>query len=467
MCGLVGIAGNITPACENLFKLMLQLDVIRGVHSTGIAGVYSNKKEVLVSKKPWLPQDLLEHRETKAIFTKKLDILIGHNRQASMGEINQANAHPFENDVLVGAHNGSIQKYSIPDAYAYGTDSEALFADMAKGNVAKTLRGIDGAAALTWFNKETKKLHIIRNDERPLCYAWVKDQPTLIWASEAWMIMVAALKANVKITDTVDVKPNVLYSFYDDLGKSQFTEEAMQVGATKKFKENGGKADTRTKLPVTHIQRQVPFDKDIAIGDLVFFKPEQSTIQGNLTVISGQVMGATYDCKIYVQDSILAAKLFDAEYIATEVLGYVSSTGNNPPYITGHGSSAEPFDGSYEALVKEFFPEYEKKEESSDAKDGFKKDSGENDSKKTQSSNVNTDEDYDEDCDCYFSGGRTIYKADFNDPTKTTCKCSYCGCNVHFEEMPLYIGMEQNKMKFLCSECELDNILEKYNIGKY
>ena len=49
MCGLVGLFGQIDSVGEKVFKTLLTLDVIRGKHSTGVAG-YSTYQGYRVAK---------------------------------------------------------------------------------------------------------------------------------------------------------------------------------------------------------------------------------------------------------------------------------------------------------------------------------------------------------------------------------------------------------------------------------
>ena len=67
MCGLVGVAGDINNKFEKLFKVLLQIDVIRGADSTGVAFV-NNSNVSSVHKETGPPQFLWGYEETWCCF---------------------------------------------------------------------------------------------------------------------------------------------------------------------------------------------------------------------------------------------------------------------------------------------------------------------------------------------------------------------------------------------------------------
>jgi len=114
---------------------------------------------------------------------------MGHTRHATKGKINRANAHPFDFDTLVGAHNGTLTtQYKLDDYKDFDVDSENLFHHMEKNGVSDTTSKCGGAYALTWYDKVEKTLNFLRNDERTLFATFSEDMKTVFWASEAWML---------------------------------------------------------------------------------------------------------------------------------------------------------------------------------------------------------------------------------------------------------------------------------------
>jgi predicted glutamine amidotransferase len=213
MCGLVGVAGNITRDVKAVFTLMLELDTVRGAHSTGIASV-TKGDQVAVMKELGTPWDLRMYKQYDGFMAGLMhEVLIGHNRYATKGKINRISAHPFEKDHIVGAHNGTLRnQHLLDDTHLFDVDSENIFHHMAINGVEDTIDNLDGSFALTWYNTEDKTLNLIRNDERPLYYAYTEDSRTLLWASEPWIIRVAASKGQLKLHEIKSLKEMELFT---------------------------------------------------------------------------------------------------------------------------------------------------------------------------------------------------------------------------------------------------------------
>jgi hypothetical protein len=111
-------------------------------------------------------------------------IFVGHNRAATKGDITDANAHPFSvDDKIVLVHNGTVRgdHKKLKDTEV---DTEAIAHVIAEEpDISKALKKINAAYALVWYDIQKKKLHLIRNHERPLYTATLKNGG-FIFASE-------------------------------------------------------------------------------------------------------------------------------------------------------------------------------------------------------------------------------------------------------------------------------------------
>lgn len=264
MCGLVGIAGNVGINLEKAFKRLLELDTGRGPHSTGVFAVKSGGDTVL-AKSLGTPWDLAETKGFNACFTGVIKVLLGHNRWATKGKINKQNAHPFEFNTLAGAHNGTLRSVDTLDDYKqFDVDSENLYHHMARNGVDETIPKLNGAFALTWYDKIDGTVNLIRNDERSLFFTYTEDMKTVLWASEDWMLLVAAAQSEVKILKPQMLPVGVLHSF--DLPKTYQDKIGVRVRRIDLYK---GRTVTQT------------FPKDDK--RVVELRPKQEVTQAGVT----------------------------------------------------------------------------------------------------------------------------------------------------------------------------------------
>lgn len=190
------------------------MDSLRGEDSTGIASV-NNKGDVDVVKQVGNPFELLNMKYTDAIFKQQNRVLIGHNRWATTGKVDKYNAHPFDMDTLVGAHNGTLKdRHNLKFNGVYQVDSEQLFANIEVDGEEIALPKTNGAYALVWWDKVNEKLKIIRNNQRTLYYTYSDDKRVIFWASEAWMLeVILSRNNNYKHSKIEPFTEDMLYTF--------------------------------------------------------------------------------------------------------------------------------------------------------------------------------------------------------------------------------------------------------------
>lgn len=213
MCGLVGVAGDIGGKEESIFKRLLEIDTIRGPHSTGILAVDA-RGEATVVKKVGTPWDLYEYKSCDDLFRKRLTVLLGHNRWATKGKINSVNAHPFEHDHIIGAHNGTLRNQALLINHEkFEVDSDNIFHSIAMVGVDETVKKLCGAFTLTWFDQDQSTMNFVRNAERPLYIAMAEHGRTIFWASEEWMLEVTLKIGGIKHHPIFQPAAGVLMSY--------------------------------------------------------------------------------------------------------------------------------------------------------------------------------------------------------------------------------------------------------------
>lgn len=225
---------------------MLYLDTWRGRDSTGVAAIRHNADtDILKSTVPGY--EFVEGPKLEQHLKLNDFLWIGHNRAGTIGKNIKTNAHPFSIDdedgccLIVGAHNGTLKnKHVLTDHVQFGTDSEALFNEIALNGIEDTIAKVEGAWALTYYDHIEEELRFIRNKERPLFYAFEEGRKTLFWASEMWMLKVATSRAGIKLLDDKihSFAEDTLYKFPAPLKMNEeltFTRQGGLVGKTSAF----------------------------------------------------------------------------------------------------------------------------------------------------------------------------------------------------------------------------------------
>lgn len=190
MCGLVGILSKSKSGFfykdKTIFLQMLISDMFRGLDSTGCFSVnrFGNLKMI---KDASPASYFINKKETRGFFDKMISeshVMIGHNRKATMGVVEDKNAHPFIEGNVCLVHNGTLTNhYKLADRTV---DSNAVAAHINEHGYKSMLKQIEGAYALIWYNAAEKMVYFCRNAERPLHLVETTDKIYL--ASEPKML---------------------------------------------------------------------------------------------------------------------------------------------------------------------------------------------------------------------------------------------------------------------------------------
>jgi hypothetical protein len=232
MCGHVGAAGWTSNKDPDIFRDMIWVDGLRGLHSTGAAFIDITAGAVELVKKAGTPVQLFSEQRFRECLSPRFDVFIGHNRFATVGERNDANAHPFEFSNIVGAHNGTLEyraRKALVDNEKYGTDSEALFHNLNEFTVEEVIGEMSGAWALVWYDKRNNTINFLRNNQRPLAYTFSDDGKMIYWASEPGLLrwILGRDPHNIKHGEIYTPKPDTWISFTVPVYKQVFGEPAI------------------------------------------------------------------------------------------------------------------------------------------------------------------------------------------------------------------------------------------------
>ncbi len=207
-------------------------NAVRGPHSTGVAGVkYDGSVDTV--KKTVLPHELFGYKPFDSLvcdYNRVNNVLIGHNRYATKGAVNNINAHPFTIEGITGAHNGTLRDQSLlPDSKKFDVDSENIIHSIDHQGIEETMAKINGSMALSYWDDSDGSLNLIRNAERPLCYTLSEDGCTVYWASEDLMLQWVLQRNDIKYGDVVELEPNHLYEFIIPLSNIRVSNKEFQL----------------------------------------------------------------------------------------------------------------------------------------------------------------------------------------------------------------------------------------------
>lgn len=233
------MAGKIESDHRNAFKVLLHLDALRGTDSTGIACVEKGKDpSVDILKTASHPYDLMDHNRFDKIVIRPNRVMIGHNRYATHGKVITRNAHPFHVGKIVGVHNGVINnKWNFDNGNQFDVDSLALFNHIDQKGLKDAIDRAKGGWSLVWWNTEEETLNFLRNEERPMFIGVTEDGQTIMWASERWMLEVAASRNKIKFKEvnSTDINKHIKLPIEIDGKFGESAEEEVKSSPAAPF----------------------------------------------------------------------------------------------------------------------------------------------------------------------------------------------------------------------------------------
>lgn len=282
MCGLVGVFGDMYANQLKFFKQALIADYFRGKHSTGMTCV-KQSGEVFNKKLAIDPINFLGLKDVDDNILMTNTLMMGHNRHATLGGINSANAHPFEHGDITLMHNGTLTnkqqlqtRYSAP---VFGTDSELVCWLLSEYTPQSIIPKLQGAFALTWHDKADNSFNFIRNDQRPMCMA-ISDS-LVHYSSEAGMLQWVMHRNNIILKDYEFIYPEAgeYYKFNMHIRTVTYTKEEIELYTPPKpvypLANVGGRPSDR------FLEYRTQFGGNLKQNDTVFAYVDKVSDRGN------------------------------------------------------------------------------------------------------------------------------------------------------------------------------------------
>lgn len=232
MCGIVGFLGGFSKARFQMVEDMLEMDIVRGRDSTGMA--FINNKDVTVVKDIKLPSELMADPLYVEAARRQRHCYIGHNRAATRGSVTKENAHPFKVGKITLVHNGTLHTtWQMPNYLSYDTDSECIANAINSFGIKETWRCLNGAATLVWWDEDEKTLNVISNGKRPMAFGSLENFEGFVFSSERWTFEAAAMRNGIKLHEPdKKLKPtdNVHYKLWYNSKKNlvEWTSEELE-----------------------------------------------------------------------------------------------------------------------------------------------------------------------------------------------------------------------------------------------
>lgn len=369
MCGIVLAGGNLGSSDLEIFNQLLYCDVFRGQHSTGVMCKRLNETEVLIDKAALPSYAFLLREEYKKMSTGPTNYvvapawMVGHNRHATRGAVNDSNAHPFKHGAITLVHNGTLTNQSLlPDSSKFIVDSENICYSIDKIGAEETIQKLDGAFTLIWHDANDDTLHIIRNDERPFHLARVGTE----WfgASEEDMLMWILKRARLtksRIAEHFECEVGTEYifdvkggrkmvltekkehklpvftiasrwdgyysrSWQDYQGENYGSNSRGSAASKKESRYVDTPADQARRNKAIRDQNQIAIDKglDIRRDQTLEFTPHTFEKYPSTTMANGKMTGYVFDDKSSEYFEVDVHNIKEADYI--EAMKYPKST---------------------------------------------------------------------------------------------------------------------------------------------
>lgn len=232
MCGLWGAYSSALSGSERDNALFLGfLSQTRGSDSTGVATVWRGKKNKFKQRTVKAVDHATGFMHSgqcgKAFENNNPFLIMGHCRAATLGAINERNAHPIEEGPVILCHNGSVSHFLQDKKSETHSDSREIARRFWQKGITQTLKDTNGEPwALTWIDSRSRTFNLARNNGRTLWMIKSRDN-TYYWASERWMLQSLALKSTHIFEEPYMVPVHTRIAF--ELGTTRETRTELEL----------------------------------------------------------------------------------------------------------------------------------------------------------------------------------------------------------------------------------------------
>ena len=212
MCGIIGIVGRVPSGMwGQTYSLARELFLAaehRGRDATGFVAITdrvakASESNIVIAKQPVSATEFIcRDAEFKRIENRRCAAFIGHVRLATHGSASDnRNNHPHVGRRYSLVHNGVVSNFlELVDRHSLRVrshcDSEALLR-MIEDSAHPTLglrtclREVRGSMAVALFDSKERLIWVARNAGRPLWLARLNNDPRVLFASTAEIIITA------------------------------------------------------------------------------------------------------------------------------------------------------------------------------------------------------------------------------------------------------------------------------------
>jgi hypothetical protein len=313
MCGLAALISwgsfGVTGQEYKAFQELLHISAIRGSDSTGIIYVGENKDDGI--QHGWLKSlgvanDLFtgETFQKHAKAVQASNVILGHCRYATRGDIKVDHSHPFEHKHITMIHNGTLRDIGCFPAFKkFDVDSEALCHALAEYPTEEVLKSLDGAAAIMWWDDKKKTVNVWRNWDRPLHCIKLRDGGTVFMASEERMLQWILERNNIGTFGNIFSLPTETLVTWDWNENTPRVEDIRRDYNYGKKQEAANDKNIIINLPTPKKQEDEPKKNlsnlvpvkgvfGLSVGDTILFEPtniEYNKGDASITTLEGMI----------------------------------------------------------------------------------------------------------------------------------------------------------------------------------